>query len=274
MRLKARPNTGYRMDVCAATRCGASAANIVAADTYFELERGEVPLCAKHHTKLLELEREGSNADAATENKPTVNHTGQWLQPQEQAALQAEATDAQDALREIEAFEIASQEDYDFADELLGDAKTNWKDLESRKKRAVGPLNEALKEIRSWFSAPQQFYKQAENLLKSKLLTYVRAQEAEQDRLLAAAEQAHAVGDAPAVGEAVRAAATTEVAIATHTTIRELWGWEIENEALIPREYLVPDSVRITNEVVQYQGQTNIPGIRPVRRDSMIRRTG
>ena len=275
MRLKAMPKDGFRLDVCAAIRCGASSIEVIAAGTVFDLEKGEVPLCTKHYNKLLleGIDVPDESSATSTTAPPTTTKMTQWVEPQEQAALQVEANEAQDALREIEGFEIRGQDDYDFADELLGDVKRNWKTLEERKKRAVGPLNESLKEIRSWFSAPQKFYKSAEELLKQKLLGYVALQRQEQDRLLAEAEQAYAAGDSPGVSEAVRQAVVSEVDVPRHTTIRQVWRWEVVDKAQIPIDLLTPDVHQINELVQKYQGETQIPGIRVSVADSMIRRT-
>jgi len=45
-------------------------------------------------------------------------------------------------------------------------------------------------------------------------------------------------------------------------TLRENWTFEIVDESLIPREYLVPDPVKIRKMVQVMKDRTNIPGIR------------
>ncbi len=45
-------------------------------------------------------------------------------------------------------------------------------------------------------------------------------------------------------------------------TLRENWTFEIIDESLIPREYLVPDLVRIRKVVQTLKDKTNIPGVR------------
>ena len=70
---------------------------------------------------------------------------------------------------EIKSFEIIVQDDYDFANELLGTAKSEKKRLETKRKKATDPLNASLKEIRSWYKAAVDFYAEAERILKAKI---------------------------------------------------------------------------------------------------------
>lgn len=45
------------------------------------------------------------------------------------------------------------------------------------------------------------------------------------------------------------------------TSIRTIWKWKVINEDLIPREYLIIDTARITRVVQSAKGQTRIAGI-------------
>jgi hypothetical protein len=56
-------------------------------------------------------------------------------------------------------------------------------------------------------------------------------------------------------------------------TIVETWGFEILDENLIPREYLIVDEVKIRKIVVAMKDKTAIPGVTAVKQES-IRRTG
>lgn len=47
---------------------------------------------------------------------------------------------------------------------------------------------------------------------------------------------------------------------------REVWEFEIVNEALIPREYLVPDLKRIGGVIRAMKGSAQIPGVRAYSR--------
>jgi len=54
-------------------------------------------------------------------------------------------------------------------------------------------------------------------------------------------------------------------------SMRDCWDFEITDEALIPREYLVPDESKLRRVVKAMKDKTNIPGIRAVNRPIMAR---
>jgi hypothetical protein len=90
-----------------------------------------------------------------------------------------------------------------------------------------------------------------------------RAARAEADRILArAAEEEKTIAPAPVIPEApeIRGLA-----------MRENWDFEIVDEAAIPREYLVPDEVKIRRVVRIMKDKTAIPGIRAFNRPTMQR---
>ena len=43
---------------------------------------------------------------------------------------------------------------------------------------------------------------------------------------------------------------------------RAIWGYEVLNEKLLPREYLCPDHDEIKRVVSEFKDKTDIPGIR------------
>ena len=53
-------------------------------------------------------------------------------------------------------------------------------------------------------------------------------------------------------------------------TMREDWDFEIINEALIPREYLMLDLVAIRAAVKSQKNRTNIAGIRVIKKNNMV----
>lgn len=50
--------------------------------------------------------------------------------------------------------------------------------------------------------------------------------------------------------------------VANGTTLRETWEFEIEDESLIPRQFLTPDMKKIRGYVTNMKRDGNIPGIR------------
>jgi len=56
--------------------------------------------------------------------------------------------------------------------------------------------------------------------------------------------------------------------------LRDNWTFEIVDESLIPREYLIPDEVKIRKVVIALKDKTNIPGIRAVNRPIIVKARG
>lgn len=268
---KLKKDEEYPTDKCSASRCKAP-------PTVFHPPGPRWPvavaLCAKHQ-QALEADASASAVKSSVALVPDpVSEEGTALIPEDdtQQSLAQEAEDAKDALAMIQEFEIAEQADYDFANEALGDAKSSWKALETRKKKATGPLNQSLKEIRSWFKPAQDFYAQAERLLKGKLAEAHRKAREEQDRALREAQEAHQTGDVEAVREALVQSQAVEIAQADNVSVIASWDFEIVDVKLLPREYLIPDEKAIRGVVKSLGGEAAIPGVRVFTKDTVVRR--
>lgn len=136
----------------------------------------------------------------------------------------------------------------------------------------------------------------AESLLKRALLAY----NAEQDRIRReqetkareaaekerrriedrAAKQAEKGNEQRAEALREKAALVSTPVIETHTpkvaglSTREMWDFEIQDETLIPREYLVVSEQRIGAVVRAMKSATNIPGVRVFPRQTIASRAG
>lgn len=101
-----------------------------------------------------------------------------------------------------------------------------------------------------------------------------RHEKAEQMRLQAAERAAAAQAEADAKQAAAAAMPTApvvhmEAPKAQGTSVRRTFDYEITDAALLPREYLLPDEVRI-GKVVRALGEAaNIPGVRVIVREGM-----
>lgn len=107
-----------------------------------------------------------------------------------------------------------------------------------------------------------------------------RLQKDEEDRRLEAAAAAEARGDTEAaakiIEEPVLVAAPPPVAVfvppvavqraptVAGVSFRDEWDFEIVNEALIPREYLMVDEVKLRRVVKALRGATRIPGVKAI----------
>lgn len=65
---------------------------------------------------------------------------------------------------------------------------------------------------------------------------------------------------------------TVDLADGGKVSARVTWGWEVEDEALVPRELCSPDRGKIAAAV--RAGSRNIPGVRVFRRDGYARTKG
>lgn len=93
----------------------------------------------------------------------------------------------------------------------------------------------------------------------------VKVAQAESDRILAeAAKREKEMMSPPPIPETPK---TDGLAM------RENWDFEIVDEAAIPREYLIPDEVKIRKVIKIMKDKTNIPGIR-VFNQPMMQRIG
>lgn len=151
------------------------------------------------------------------------------------------------------------------------------KGLVAKKKEHDGPLDAAeriVKQAMSGYDAEQERIRKAE---QDRLAAIAR--KAEEERLLheAAAAEAEARANGATKEEAAQVAdaviaepvyvppivvqkATPK--LAGGPVFQKRWDFEIVNEPLIPRQYMVVDMVKIRQIVTAMKDQTNIPGIR------------
>ncbi len=192
---------------------------------------------------------------------------------------------AVDAIDEYaKALVIRNPDEYSDAAEHLKQVKAAQKKLEETRRRVTDPLNLALKEHNNLFRAPGDRLAQAERDIKAKLIGYAdeqdRLRQAEQAKADAAARQERERLDALArkAAEAGRAAAAekhTERAAAIVAPViqreapkvagvasREVWKFQVENPALVPRDYLMLDVSKIGAYVRAMKADAKIPGVR------------
>lgn len=161
---------------------------------------------------------------------------------------------------------------------LKAKAHAAWKAIRDEEKKADAPLTEAegvIKRAMVTWEAEQERIRQAEQRRLAE-----EARQAEETRRLAEAaaleREAMATGDAALLAEAediiaepvmapvvILPPATPKVAGISY---REQWDYEVTNDALIPREFLVRDDKKIAGVVRAMKGATKIPGIRAFSR--------
>lgn len=136
-----------------------------------------------------------------------------------------------------------------------------------KRSKFLDPLTTAQKTVKSLMSAydleQEKIRKAEEDRLRAIAL------KEEEDRRLAEAilaeqsgqtEEAEAILETPVQAPPVVVQKTTPK-LAGGPVYRTIWKFRIKNPALIPREYLVPDEVKIGGVVRALKNQTHIPGV-------------
>ncbi len=138
--------------------------------------------------------------------------------------------------------------------------KAVGKMVKEKKESITSPLNEALKQVRSMFAPIEAMYEEAENVVSAKMLTYQRDVEEQQRKA-----EAEALKKLQEAQRKLEEGKITEAQVQKieekieqkleelpqiikksadfHT--REIQKFRIINESELPREYLVPDEVKI-----------------------------
>lgn len=183
-----------------------------------------------------------------------------------------------------ERYSVATADEFTVAGEELRRIKAAQKRLDEVRKGITRPIDAAKKAILDLFREPETRLAAAESGVKRAMLGFQaeqdrlrqaeqrKAEEAarkERERLEAQAAKAVAAGKLEKA-EALEVRAATVSAPVIHReapkvaglSTREVWRYEITDAALIPREYLVPDTVKIGKVVQALRGDTTIPGVR------------
>lgn len=200
-------------------------------------------------------------------SEPVVS-LARWKTDQEKA--DAEKVEALEAITELEGLVIETQDDLEFAADLLAEAKGKAKALKEMQDRVVAPINLALKELKSWFKPGLDALAKYEQGLKAKIAEAHRKKHEEQQKALKAAAAASMAGDTEAAAEAMEAAVVEDFEPVKGLSMSHTWDYEITDFEEIPREYLVTDDSKIKAVIRAHKGEISIPGIK-VKRNTSVR---
>lgn len=186
-----------------------------------------------------------------------------------------ELTGAQELLVMAASLPVDTEDDLGFAAEVLADVKGRAKRLDETRKRATGPMREAIKEVDGWFAPVKKALAVVEAEVKARVS--LGRQRLDEERARTAAAAAQVAREAGTVEEAVAALAVAveegaPVRVAG-VSFREAWELEVYDEAALPREYLVPDWQRLRALARERKGDLDVPGCRAVRRDVVASRS-
>lgn len=232
---------------CAAMRCIDGAVGDVMG-LCFDREEARVPLCERHLSNAVQdfkLDEVPDSYSRFTTGETTVAATlpapdDDWTL---RASLEKEAVEAGDALAAAKTFAIETQEDLEFAAEMLAETKGHWKRLDERRKLLTQPMNAAIKSANDLFRPALNYYSAVEFELKARIAEATQRQEAQNQAAIDAAAAAHALGD----GDATQAALAKVINVGNVSGVqtRDVWDFEVTHEAEVPRKYLSVDVDKI-----------------------------
>lgn len=203
------------------------------------------------------------------------------------AEAQKLVTQAEDDLALAQSFTISSNEAYAQAGEILKTIKGRYRDIESKRREMTVPLDETKKRIMDFFRQPLERLNNAEGLIKGAMLRFTQEQERirqaeeqrirelarqEQERLDKALEdeitQAQKEGDTSKAESLLEAAIEIPLPVVPHERPRvegiktvTRWRFKIVDEALIPREYLIPNEKLLADMAVRTKGAVKVTGV-------------
>lgn len=156
---------------------------------------------------------------------------------------------------QTQAVTISNAEEMTNAIDLVKRLKETGSAIKSKKESITKPLNEALKQARALFAPIEEQFESAERILKGKILAYEsevskKAQEQEQkiaDRVEKGTLRIETAGKKMDEIERVDKTVQGERGEASFKVVRKV---RIIDMALLPREYMIPDEVRIRKDAL------------------------
>ncbi len=173
--------------------------------------------------------------------------------------------------------DVLDEESAGNANELLVFVADARKKLEKQRVFLVKPLNDHVKDINTVFKEWAKPLDDADSVVRRKVLDFQREQEAlrqeylrEQERLAELPEGLlddlleEDIPDLPVVTRTIEGSKGS-------TSMRKTWAYEVMDETLVPREYLMVDEGLIRLAV--HDGTRKIPGVRIYQQESLSVRT-
>ena len=173
---------------------------------------------------------------------------------------------------------VLDQGQADEANEILIKLNRGLKQIEEKRKTFIDPINQARNEINSSFKKVVDPIKFAKDELTSRLMAWREKEQAriraEREKAVREEERRQKIKDAhEAKGHKVKEEITPVAkpmpfSVNDTTKIRKDWKHEVENEALVPREYLIVNGPAITAAV--RAGVRDIPGVKIYQKETAV----
>lgn len=199
-------------------------------------------------------------------------------------SVAALAPERETLLARVTNLKIRDQGAYSEAAGWLKSIKGFLKSIEDARTRITKPINDSLREVNAQAKEAAAPFVESEAKIKKAMIAYSDEQdrlareeqrrqneiaEKERRRLQEIADRAAAKGQETKAEQFQERAQAVTAPIAQQAApkvagiaIPKVWVFEITDEDLIPREYLVVDETRIRRVVTALKGDTNIPGVR------------
>lgn len=151
--------------------------------------------------------------------------------------------------------------------------KTKSKEIKDMKESITKPLEAAKKATIAHFKEPLDKLAEAESQIKSFIIKYNNAL-IEKNRKIEEERKAKALAEAEEQGKTETFVIPvynlpTAIDKLESTTVRDLWSFQIDDINLIPREYMVVDQVKLNAIARTMKENTNIPGGKAVKTQSL-----
>jgi hypothetical protein len=178
-----------------------------------------------------------------------------------QAAAQADAETAENALALIKATPITTPELFVQAGEELKEIKAEAKRITEVRDAAIKPILASVAMIKSWFTPALDRLSEAEKLRKDGIAGYLQREAEAKQKALEATRAAVLSGDSEAATAALMQTAPSTPKVSGVTSV-DVYKFEVTDAAQLPREFLIPDEKAIGALVRAKKGQIEIPGVR------------
>jgi hypothetical protein len=167
----------------------------------------------------------------------------------------------------VKGLSIKTDEDFENASELFLEAKNYLKIIKDKEGGFTKHINALKAELVSFFGPAKNQWTEIHDVLKSKIEMYqtkkLEQAKKENDKVVAKVEAGKM--DFDQAGEKFKEVAKTAKIEAGSVTFRTIKDVELEDESLLPREYLVPDMVKIRKVAL---AGVKIPGVKVVEKVS------
>jgi len=166
--------------------------------------------------------------------------------------------------------QIKTAENLTVAVDILGKIKTVGRMIKAKKESITKPLNEALRNARAIFAPLEEQWANAENVVKMKMVAYQDIQTFKAKKKVELIEKKVEVGkiNPEMAKEELKEIVppTTVKAGDSGVQFRTIKEITVEDETKLPREYLIPDMVKIRKVA---NAGVDIPGVKVISKQTV-----